>query len=553
MICASWYLLCMQMFQSHPAQQTCGEDEQFPSACIPAEAGEEDPVSSVNERQFEGTRESTGVASSPAVVGGGGLEAGEISASGAELGEATPRMPPPPPPPLSSQPLPFPSHGGYSSQQQTGGGADTSFTTASAEAAAINTGGVNPGFSTNLPAPPIPPPTFNPYGAFHSPMSHPVYGNAQPLGSSFEPANYDFLGRFSDSPLLRPNHLPGYPYRSPMRYPHHYRIPQWGNHHSPPSAAVFGGPSRGPPSQFAPSFPPRSHHGVPPYPPPPPLLQPLPSLAHPLSFRHHPHSRLPPLPPPPHFPVEPPPSFSTSLGNASGMGNMRPTTLLPSQLHGDHFSKVGDLHVFHSPSAITASSLQVQPPSSPPSVPSVDLQPSTTNQNNCNATNVAVPNLAAESSSGMAASLTNPTTLGGTTLQLPSFPLVGGTKSTPTLAQASYTAPGLETSVSMGPGGSISFPTLFQSSDTTKAGGSLTQKGYNFGRLEAGAMPATVGCGVEGVKQGAGSGSRLEVGDEESVSSLPVSIPEELRFVLHSVACMAGTVTLMRCVEVLTH
>ena len=536
------------MFQHHSAQQAGREDDdQFPSAGTQTEP--EDPVmGSMNEQQFEGTQGSTGIASSPTAVGVGLEAGGEMAASGDQLGEATPRMPPPPPP-LSSQPLPFLVHG-YSShqpQQQPGGG-DISFTTASAEVAASvsASGGVNP---TTLPAPPIPPPSFNPYHApfrspYHmnpyndsSPMSRPVYGHDPSLGSSFGPS-FPHGGGFSTSPLLRPNHLPGYPYRSPVRYPHHYHHPQWD--HQSPSAAVFGSPASQGAPQFAPPFPPHPPPpGVPTY---PSLFQPLPPLAHP-PFSHL-HSHVVP-PPPSHF-HPPAASFNASLVGGAGLGNLRPTTLLSpqAQLHGDPFSKVGDRLGFHghSPSGITAASLQVQPPSSPPSAPSVNLQPSSSNQNNCNATSTAMPNFGTtDSSTGITVSLPNPTSMGGTTLQFPSFPLVGGTKSTPALAHASYTASYFKTDVSMGPGSSNSLPTLVvqPSSNLTKEAGAaslLAQRGhYGFGGLQSGAMATAPGGGTVEGEQGAKGGHQLEVREEESVSSLPVSIPEELRFVLPDV------------------
>ena len=541
------------MFQHHSAQQAGRKDDaeegQFPSASTQTEP--EDPMSSVNEQQFEDTQGSIGIASSPTGNGIGGLEEGGdgemAAASGAQFGDATPRMPPPPPP-LSSQPLPFLFRGGYPSQQQqeqqqTGG--DISFTTASADAAAaVNTSGVTPGLYANLPAPPIPPPTFNPYYApFHSPyhmnsytdsspMSRPAYGSVPPLGSSFVPSFPH--SHFSNSPLLRPNHLPGYPYRSPMSYPpHHYNHPQWGDHQSPPRAAMFGSPGQDPPpALFVPPFPPH----------PPSVMQHLPPLTH-APFGGQLHSHMPP----PHFPP-PVPSFNA---NIAGFGNLRPSSLLPPQahLHGGPFSKVlADNHVgFHSPSGITAASLQVQPPSSPPSAPSINLQqPSASNINNCNATSMAMPNLGTtDSSTGMAASLPNPTsTMGGATLELPS-PLVGGTNSAPALGQASSQTSELKAgrvSLEPGPDESTSFPTLAERFNLTRESGAaslLSWKGYpGFGGLPPGAMATAVASAsggggsttVEGAEQRAEGGHQLETGEEESVSSLPVSIPEELRY-----------------------
>lgn len=536
------------MFQHHSAQQAGREDadeEHFPSAGTQTEP--EDPMGSVNGQQFEGTQGSTGVASSPTAVSGGvGREEG--GDGGAQLGEATPRMPPPPPS-LSSQPLPFPFHGGYPTEQQTGG-ADISFATESVDAtAAVNASGVNPGLSASIPAPPIPPPTFNPYYApfrspYHmnpygdsSPMSHPAYGCVPPLSSSFAPSFPH--GHFSNSPLLRPNHLPGYPYRSPMSYPpHHYHHPQWGDHPSPPRAAMFGSPGQGPPpAHFAPPFPPH---------PPPPRVSPYP----PPSLMHH----LLPLAHPPfggHLPPSFPPvgNFNTSLVDGSGLGNVRPSTLLPSQaqLRGGPFSRVmlDNGLGLHSPSGTgtTAASLQVHPPSSPPSVPSINLQqPSTSNLNNCNAASVAMPNLeTTNSSTGMTASLPIATSTAGMTLQIPAVSPTGGANSTPALVQCSLAASNsgvstLELGPGPGPGPDTasSFPSLVKPIDFTKETGAaslLAWKGHAFGSVSSGPMTTGGEITVEGAEQGAEGDHRLAVEKEESVSSLPVSIPEELRCV----------------------
>ena len=553
------------MFRHHSGQQAGREDAEegnFPTAAG-TQTEPEDPVGSVSEQQLEANQGSTRIASSPTAVSGsvgreegGGSGGREMTgASGAQLGEATPRMPPPPPPPLSSQPLPFLFHGGYPTERQSGG-ADISFATESADTAtALNASGVNPGLSSaSVPAPPIPPPTFNPYYTpFQSPyhmnpyvdsssMSHPAYGGVPPLGSSFAPSFP--RGHFSNSPLLRPNHLPGYPYRSPVRCPpHHYHHPhpqQWGDHPSPPRPSMFGSPGHGPPppppAQFAPHFP--SH-------PTPPRVSPYPP-----SLMHH----LPPLSHPPfggHVPPSFPPAagFNTSLSDGSGLhvGNIRPSTLLPAQaeLHGSPFTKVvveSGLGL-HSPSGTTAASLQVQPPSSPPpSVPSINLQqPSASNLNNCNAASMAMPNLGtANSLTGMTTSLPLSTSTGGTTLQIPAVSPTGGANSTPALVQSSLVASNsgvstLELGPGPGPGPDTasSFPSLVKPIDFTKETGAaslLAWKGHAFGSVPSGPVTAGGEVIVEGAERGAGGDHRQPaVEKEESVSSLPVSIPEELR------------------------
>ena len=411
---------------------------------------------------------------------------------------------PPPPPPLS-QPLPFHFKG-----QQSG---DVSFT-ASAEAAANTSSGENPAFSAPdglpaLSAPPIPPPTFNPYHAsFHSPFhmypyygSSPMprsYGSVPPFGSGFGP-NFVHRG-YSHSPQfapLRPNPVPGYPYRSPMIYPHHH---YWG-HLSP--APTSNNPGQVP--QFAPPFrpPPR----VPPY----HLMQPLPPFPHP-QFGH-----------PSSFP--PAANLNISLGDGSEMGKLRPSTLIPphAHLHAGHFS-MDDYLSFHSPSGITAASLQVHPPSSPPSAPSLNLQPSSTNQNNCNATSTAMPNLGTtEPSTGIASSILNPTNyVGGTALQYSSFPPAGGTVGASPLAHALST-----TSVLMTGGGVVqatpgSFSTAAQPSSLTQV--SAAARGVAT-------STAAVSTAALAEEQGAEGGRHQpELEEEGSVSSLPVSIPEELRY-----------------------
>ena len=535
------------MFQHHSAQQVGKEDADeghFPSAGTQTEP--ENPMDPVNEQQFKGTQGSTGIASSPTAVSGGvGREEG--GDGGAQLGEATPRMPPPPPP-LSSQPLPFLFHGEYPTEQQAGG-ADISFATESADP--VSASGVNSGLSAGIPAPPIPPPTFNPYYApfqspynmnpysDSSPASHPPYGGVPPLGSSFAPRFPH--GHFSNSPLLRPNHLPGYPYRSPMSYPpHHYHHhPQLGDRPSPPRAAMFGSPGQGPPpAQFAPPFPPHPPlHRVSPY--PPSLMYHLPPLAQPPFGSHHPPS-FPPIG-----------GFNTSLVDGSGLGNVRPSTLLPSQaqLRGGPFSKVllDNGLGLHSPSGTgtTAASLQVHPPSSPPSMPSINLQqPSTSNLNNCNAASVAMPNMGTTNpSTGMTASLPISTSTAGTTLQIPAISPTGGANSTPALVQGSLAASnsGVST-LELGPGPGLgpdtasSFPSLVKPMDFTKETGAaslLAWKGHAFESVPSG--PVTTGGEItlEGAEQGAEGDHQLAIEKEESVSSLPVSIPEELRFVSH--------------------
>lgn len=542
------------MFQ----QQADVEEGHFPTAAG-AQTDPEDPVmGSTNEQQFEVTQGSTGIASSPTAAvsqkeRSGGDGEMMANASGAQLGgeAATPRIPPPPPP-LSSQPLPFLFHGGGypTEQQQTGAAADISFATESADAAtaAVNTSGAN------IPAPPIPPPTFNPYSApfrspYHmnpytdsSPMSHPAYSGAPLLlGSSYFPR-----GHFSNSPQLRPNHLPGYPYRSPMSYPpRHYHHPphQWGDHPPSPGAAMFGSPGHHgpPPGQFAPPFLPP--HRVSPYH--------LPPLAHP-PFGGH-------IPPPPSFP----PSFNIGQADGSGLGgNVRPSTLLPSQAQlrsGGPLSKVvmNDDLGLHSPSGTTAASLQVQPPSSPPSIPSINLQqPSMSNVNNCNAASVAMPNLGGTtttnfSTTGMTATLPTPTTAGDTTLQVPAFSPTVGAISTPVLgASNSATSSMLELGPGPGPGPDTasSFPTLVKPIDFNKEMGAaslMAWKGQAFGGVPTGPVTTTAEMIVKGVEQqgGGAEGDRrlpvpVPVEKEESVSSLPVSIPEELRFVSCNIACM---------------
>lgn len=509
----------------------------------------EDPVmGSANEQQFEVARGATGIASSPTAAISGGASRKERS--GGDGDATTPRMPPPPPP-LSSQPLPFLFHGGgyRTDQQQTGAAADISFATESADTA-VNTSGAN------IPAPPIPPPTFNPYSApfrspYHmnpytdsSPMSHPVYGNGAPLplGSSLP------HGHFSNSPQLRPNHLPGYPYRSPMSYPpHHYHHPpqQWGDRPPSPGAAMFGGPGHhGPPplGQFAPPFLPT--HRVSPYH--------LPPLAHP-SFGGH----------------APPPGFNIGQPDGSGLGgNVRPSTLLPSQAQlrsgGGPLSKVvmDDGLGLRSPSGTTAASLQVQPPSSPPSIPSINLQqPSTSNVNNCNAASVAMPNLGGTttattatnfSTTGMTATLPTPTTAGGTTLQVPAFSPTVGAISTPVLGASNSAASStLELGPGPGPGPDTasSFPTLIKPVDFNKETGAaslMAWKGQVLGDIPTGPVTSTAEMIVKRAEQRGGGGAEgdrqppvpVPVEKEESESSLPVSIPEELRFVSRSITCM---------------
>ncbi len=551
------------MYQQHSAQQTGREDAEeghFPAAAG-ARTDPEDPVmGSVNERQ-------TGIVSSPTVAAsGGGIDRKERGGDGEMMAEAssaqaansaTPRMPPPPPS-LSSQPLPFLFHGGYPTEQQQTGAADVSFATESADAtvtAAVNTSGVNPGLSAaSIAAPPIPPPTFNPYSApfrspYHmnpyndsSPMSHPAYGGAPPpLGSNFLPTFPH--GHFSNSPQLRPNHLPGYPYRSPMSYPPHHYPHQWVDRPSSPRAAMFGSPGhRGPPpAQFAPPFlPPPPPHRVSPY-HPPSLMHHLPPLAHPPPFGGH---------VPPSFP----PGFNT---DGSGLGgNVRPSTLLPSQaqLRGGPFSKVvmGDGLGLRSPSGTTAASLQVQPPSSPPSVPSINLQqPSTSNVNNCNAASVAMPNLGGTTnlSTGMTATLptsTFSTTAGGTTLEVPAFSPTVCANSTPALGASNSATSSLELGPGPGPGPDTvsSFPSLLEPINFTQETGAaslLAWKGHAFGGVSTGPMTTTAEMIVRGTEQhggGAEGGRQLPAEEEESVSSLPVSIPEELRFGSHSPICM---------------
>lgn len=497
----------------------------------------EDPVGSMNEQQqFDGTQGSAERASSPAV-----LENSEavVQGSNAQLNEGTPRMPPPPPP-LLSQPHPF-HFTGYPGQQ-TGPGEDMSFS-ANAEAAA-NAGEGNPGLPMTHVPPPIPPSTINPY-PFYSPYYMPPfcfgsppmprsYVNAPPfggLGFGPPPPPPPSSFGFSHSPQFapaRPNPLtvPGYRYRSPMSYPRQYH---WSRHS--PGAAMFGDSLGQGPHQFAPPpFPlPPPPLGVPPY--PYPFLQPPPLFSHPPFGAGHPHSH-----PPPSFP--PGASLSTSLADRSMLGNLRPSTLLPPQghLHDDHLD-------FHSPSGITAASLQVQPPSSPPSAPSVNLQPSSSNQNNCNATNTAMPTLGASESSTTcitSSSVLNPTSVGGT-LQYPAFPPAGGiSNASPLLATT------MLTSSDHGMDGGIGH---FQFSATAKPS-SLTEmnvvatsaaQGRSYD-LKAGTMggasaSAGVGKSVDGADQGEGAkGSHQpELEERESVSSLPVSIPEELRCVMQFV------------------
>lgn len=535
----------MIQHQSASAEQAGREDAEqghFPPAAG-TETEPEDPVGSVNEQQL--------VQGSPtAVSGGAGREEGggdgELAAGASGGGgEATLRMPPPPPPALSSQPLPFIFHEGYPTEQQTGV-ANVSFATESADATTVmNASRVNPGLSSSasVPAPPIPPPIFNPYYApfrspYHvnpysdtSPMSHPAYGGVPSLGPGFAP-NFPH-GHFPNSPLLRPNHLPGYPYRSPMSYPPPHRSPM---------AAMFGSPGHGPhpPAQFAPPFPP---HPPPPRvtPYPPSLMHHLPPLAHP-SFGGH-------VPPLPSFP--PVVGFNAGLADGSGPSNaVRPSTLLPSQaqFRGGPFSKVAadDGYGLHSPSGTTAASLQVQPPSSPPSIPSINLQqPSASNLNNCNAASVAMPNLTTTNpSTGATASLpVSTSTTGGTTLQIPALSPTVGANSTPALMQSSLAASNsgvstLELGPGPGPGPDTasSFPTLVKPIDFTKETGAaslLAWKGQAFGGVPSG--PVTT-SGGKIIMEGAAEGDhQLVIEKDESVSSLPVSIPEELRFCINSI------------------
>lgn len=263
---------------------------------------------------------------------------------------------------------------------------------------------------------------------------------------------------------------------------------------------------------------------------------------------HH----LPPLAHPP-FGGHLPPSFpsvsgfNTSLVDGSGLGNVRPSTLLPSQaqLRGGPLSKVvldSGLSL-QSPSGTgtTAASLQVHPPSSPPSVPSINLQqPSTSNLNNCNAASVAMPNLeTTNTSTGMTASLPISTSTAGATLQIPAISPTGGANSTPALVQGSLAASnsgvstlGLGPGPGPGPDSASSFPTLVKPIDFTKEMGAaslLAWKGHAFGNMPSGPVHTGGEIIVEEAQQGAEGDHRLAVEKEESVSSLPVSIPEELR------------------------
>lgn len=451
----------------------------------------------MNGQQFDGgTQGSTGRGTPPVNEMPG--------SSSAQLHEGASWMPPPPPS-LSAQPNPF-HFRGYSGQP-TGG--DVSFA-ASAEAAATASGGGNPGLS----APPAPPTFSNPYlMPFHSPHYYGLspmsrsYGNGFPFGMGFAPPPHFGNGSFSPTPQfapVRPNLFTGYPsYRSPMPYPRHHN---W-SHHSP-RAAMFGSPGQAP--QFAPPFP---------HPPPPlgvphfPFMNPLPPFAHhpPSAFAGHLHSQAPPP-----FPPGPASNLSTSFAER---GNLRPSTLLPAQanLRDDHLG-------FHSPSGITAASIQVQPPSSPPSVPSVNLQQSSTNQNNCNATSTAMPKLEISESStmGLMPSVPNPNSLGAA-LQYSTFPPTGGTVTASPLTQASFMAPGSKTS-----GGAVG-PFLFSTSAQNPSFGTKVNQPSGFDGSQGWKTGTTATASGTNVEQGTVDIQKSKLEEEESLSSLPVSIPEELR------------------------
>ena len=425
----SIFFLRSQIAHHHPAHNTSRSTE----------AQSEEHVSSMTNQQLDETQASTERASS------GVVKNNEMSEGGAQAGAAKVT-----PPPFSTQPQIY--HIGVHPGQQMVPGGDVGLAT--------------------LPAPPIPPPTFNPYEPpFHS--THPYYGGSRshgntpsPFGMGFGPPRFAPGGYPRFAPPM-PHPLPGHPYTSPTSYPRHLH---WGHHSA--GAPVFGSPSQGP--QFAPP----PSNGAPPYP-----------MLHPAHLQAH-----PPFAP---LPVA---SLNTSLTDRGGLASSRPSSLLPSQAH-----LLEERFGFNSPSGVTASSLQVQPPSSPTSAPSVNYQQNSSNQNNCNATSTAMPKFVTAQlpATGMTSSAHGANLMGGT-LQYPSFPLAGTAFP---LAQASFV-----------PGGR---------GMTDNSDGQFTYLAASKPVAED--MAATASGGV-----GAYSGSMVVDGgqrelEEASESSLPVSLPEELR------------------------
>ena len=143
------------------------------------------------------------------------------------------------------------------------------------------------------------------------------------------------------------------------------------------------------------------------------------------------------------------------------------------------------------------------------------------------------------STTGMTSSpFLDPNLLGGMP-QYSAFPPEGGSGNGSQLPRATF--PVIDRGADGGVG-QFPFSATAQPSSLTQVNVAATSNAegmsYNFEGLNAGTMAvaSTSAGGRDSGKvadrgEGAESGHRLELEEEESVSSLPVSIPEELRFV----------------------